>query len=177
MTIPDTLYDVKNFTPMDLALLRRAAARGISLDLVTAIENANPLEAALLHIVGLKGRGRPTYILRTDQGELAAQMRLEQTLARITLLAPSPQVEVNPHPWQALIETMVRQAGQRGVYLITAELPIQSAAYEIFRQVGFTVYSRESLYCLDHLKVSDVGQSTQRRLYVRPMDEMDDARL
>lgn len=173
--MPESLYDVKSFTPIDLALLRRAASRGISLDLVTAIENDNPLEAALLHVVGLKGR--PTYILRCEQGELAAQMRLENRLARITLLAPSPNEKLALQPWLALVETMIRQAGHRGAYLVVAECPIDSATFTVFRHAGFTVYSRESLYCFDHLKGVNVEFPSERRVYVRPIDEADDARL
>lgn len=168
------MSEVKSFTPIDLPLLRRIAARGISLNIAAFLDNANPLETALLHVVGLKGRGRPTFILRCDQGEYAAQMRQEATRASVTLLAPSPTTELI-HPWLALLDAMVKQAGSRGAYLITAEVPTDSPSFELFRHAHFTVYSRESLYCLEQPRTIEIASPAQ--LIVRPIEEEDDARL
>lgn len=173
------MSDVKNFSPMDLPLLRRVAARGINLDVAASIENANPLETALLHIVGLRGRGRPTYILRADHQEYAAQMRLDDHHARITLLAPAPPRESYTGPWVSLLEALIRHAGQRGAYVVAAEVPLDDhyATFDLFRQAGFSVYSRASLYVLDSPKPADYSPDENLGLYLRPMEEDDDARL
>jgi hypothetical protein len=132
------MNEVKSFTPMDLALLRRLAARGLSLDTVALIRDANPLETAMLGAVGLIGRGRPTYILRTEQGDYAAQIHVEGTRARLTLVAPMPQEDHPPQFWLALLENLLEQAGRKGAYLVTAEVPVSGVALELFRRVGFS---------------------------------------
>lgn len=169
------MSEVKSFTPIDLPLLRRIAARGISLNVAANLDNTSPLETALLHVVGLKGRGRPTYILRCDQGEYAGQMRQRETHARITLLAPCPSEEASTHPWLAMLDAMVKQAGARGAHLITAEVPTNSYTFELFRHAHFTVYSRETLYGVEQARLVDIESPPS--LIVRPIEEEDDARL
>jgi hypothetical protein len=175
LSMPTSINEVKSFTPIDLPLLRRIAARGISLNVVASLDNANPLETALLHVVGLKVRGRPTFILRNEEGEYAAQMRQDKECARVILLAPHPSADYSLHPWLALIDAMVKQAGKRGAHLITAEVPTDTASFELFRQAHFTVYSREILYCLEQPQSMEITSPAQ--LLVRPIEEEDDARL
>lgn len=162
---------------MDMALLRRVAARGLSLDIAASIEDKHPLETAILGVMGIKGRGRPTFILRTDHADYAAQMRLEDGLARITLLAPAPDHEGNHYPWLALIDNMVRQAGRRGIQTITAEVPVDCACFDLFRHANFTVYSRDILYVQHTPERFDAALLNNDRLFVRPVEDGDDGRL
>jgi hypothetical protein len=171
------MNEVKSFSPIDLALLRRIAARGISLEVAATVVDSNPLETAIYSVVGLKGLGSPTYILRTEQAAYAAQMRLELPHARLTLLAPAPTPTVDSQPWISLVEAMVQQAGRRGAHLITAEAPLDSEALYLLRQAGFMVYSRERLYHLPAEQVTAYAFAAHRHCYVRPMEEGDMARL
>jgi ribosomal protein S18 acetylase RimI-like enzyme len=171
------MSEVKNFTPMDLALLRRVAARGLYLDITASIGNTHPLETAMLNMVGLKGLGRPTFILRTEHTAYASQMRLEDHHAHVTLLAPKPRQNGSPHPWLSLIDHMVWQAGRRGAYLISAEVPVDSAGFELFRKAGFTIYSRENVYVLEKPTSARQIISEDRRLVIRNIEEGDTLRL
>lgn len=171
------MNDVKNFTPIDLPLLRRLAARGLSLDTVALVRDANPLETAMLGAVGLTGRGRPTYILRDEEGEFAAQIYLEGNQARISLLAPTPRPEHSFTPWLALIEHLLVQAGRRGAHLVTAEAPLEGTTLELFRHAGFTIYSRQTLYYLDRGKTTKLREAYHDRLQVRPLQEQDQPKL
>lgn len=164
------MNDVKNLTPIDLPLFRRLASRGLSLDTGALVGEASPLETAILGSVGLIGRGRPTYLLRTQTGDYAAQIQMEGRRARLTLLAPAPQPDDPDQPWLAILEGILEQAGRRGAYLVTAEVPISSLALELCRRVGFTVYSRQTLFYLENTQPSVVKSG---RIHVRPLEEND----
>ncbi|KAB2905086.1 MAG: hypothetical protein F9K27_06235 [Anaerolineae bacterium] len=165
------MSEVKSFTPMDLALLRRVAARGISLDTAAMIQDPNPIETAILGSVGLRGRGRPTYILRTGHADYATQMQVENHHARITLLAPTPDGESPIWPWLSLVDNLLVQAGKRGAHLVTAEVPIEGSVYELFRRAGFTIYSRQALFCLEKTQAVTTAESAVLR--VRPIEDID----
>ncbi|NJL92903.1 MAG: hypothetical protein HC915_03860 [Anaerolineae bacterium] len=109
-----SMSDIKHFSPIDLPLFRRLAAQGVSLDTVAQIRDASPLETAMLGSVAWMGRGRPTFILRGEEGILAAQMVVEETRARITLVAPAPQPRQAVSAWLMLIDHLAEQAGRRG---------------------------------------------------------------
>lgn len=143
------MSEVKSFTPIDLALLRRLLVHGLRLDVAETIENPHALETAILGAVGVKSLGRPTYILRQGSASYAAQLRLEETVARITFIAPEPQADSKLQPWLYLLDGLVSQAGKRGAQVIMAEMPVDSVAFELFRNAHFTVYSRERLYRLN----------------------------
>lgn len=155
---------------MDVALLRRVASRGISLDTIALIQETHPLEAAILGAVGLTGRGRLTYILRTKHADYAAQMQLDGSTAHIAMLAPAPEEHHNPTPWIALIENMLVQGGKRGAQLVVAEVPIGEKVFELFRHAGFIVYARQYLYSMD--KPRPVGHAPSE-LSIRPLEEAD----
>ncbi len=158
---------------MDLGLLRRVASRGISLDTAAMIQDPNPIETAILGSVGLRGRGRPTFILRTGHADYASQIHLEGQAARITLLAPTPDSDSPIWPWLSLVEHLLVQAGKRGAHLVTAEVPTDGSVYELFRRAGFTIYSRQALYGLEKLQMVAQTVSEDDALRVREVEEMD----
>lgn len=157
---------------MDLALLRRVASRGISLDTAAMIQDPNPIETAILGSVGLKGRGRPTFILRTGHADYATQMQFENHTSRITLLAPMPEAEQPLWPWLSLVDHLLVQAGKRGAHLVTAEVPTDGSVYELFRRAGFTIYSRQKLYCLEKPQAV-MKEEGAEGLLVRAVEEID----
>jgi hypothetical protein len=167
------MSEVKSFTPMDLGVLRRVAARGISLDTAAMIQDPNPIETAILGSMGLRGRGRPTYILRTGHADYATQIQVENHHARITLLAPTPEADSPIWPWLSLLDNLLVQAGKRGAHLVTAEVPIDGSVYELFRRAGFTIYSRQKLYGLEKPQAAMKAAITDDSLRVRDIEEMD----
>jgi hypothetical protein len=170
------MNEVKNFTPIDLPLLRRLVAQGLSLEPMVVTQDSHPLEKAVLGAVGMTGRGRPTYLLRTKEGDYAAQMCVEETRARITLLAPMPEIDHPDSAWLALLENAVEQAGRRGAHLVTAEVPVESVAFEHCRRAGFTVYSRQNLFYLEAPPAKGVFQ-LDGELSVYPVQDTDASRL
>ncbi len=170
------MSDIKSFTPIDVALLRRAALNGLFLDIADTIEAVHPLESAMLGAVGLTGRGRPTYILRDPQHSLVAQLRLEDTYAHITLLSPTPQPIQPDALWLSLIDHMLYQAGRRGAHLVVAEVPITQHSLTLFRKAHFSVYSRMRLFIrAPHTPPSP--PSAPPELSLRPIEEADTFRL
>jgi hypothetical protein len=104
-------------------------------------------------------------------------MHVEETHARITLLTPAPDLNFPIAPWLALVENMVRQAGRRHAQTITAEVPVASDGFEVFRRAGFTVYSRESLYYRSNEAGAGHIDEGSGSLRLRPIEETDFARL
>ncbi|NJL92904.1 MAG: hypothetical protein HC915_03865 [Anaerolineae bacterium] len=67
-----------------------------------------------------------------------------------------------------------RAAG--GAHLISAEVPVDGCALELFRQAGFTVYSRQTLFVLETGPETDPPPYVPK-LVVRPLRAADYPRL
>ncbi|MFP4321327.1 MAG: hypothetical protein ACLFTK_02635 [Anaerolineales bacterium] len=170
------MSDIKNFTPIDVALLRRAALDGLFLDIGEQIEAVHPLESAMLGAVGLTGRGRPTYILRTPTHNHIAQLRLDDTYAQITLISPAPNPHQADYAWLSLVDYLVYQAGRRGAHIIAVEVPIDHYCVSVFRSSHFSVYSRERLFRRDP-KAPLTLPHQHEALMLRPTEDSDTFRL
>lgn len=177
------MSDVKNFTPMDMALLRRVATQTLSLHIAEVVEQKHILERAVLGAVGIKTLGRPTFVMRDEDIAYVGQMIFDEHFAHITMLAPQPKLHDDISPWLALIENMIWQAGRRGATHVVAEVPVNSEAFTIFRRTAFSVYSRERLFCLPMSANEDVSNDDSldfemmSELHIRPIEDADTIRL
>jgi hypothetical protein len=160
---------------MDLALITRLASDQLLMDTTTALTKGfNPLEAALLTVVPLADLGLPTLILREQEHGYLVQMRHRsgETHAHLAVLAPAPVIGIVDTPWVQLVEAAVRTAVQRGATSMIAEIPeTATAAIDVVRQVGFVVYTRQTIFCREAARIDE--QSALRRIIVRPAQPRD----
>lgn len=164
---------------MDLALVHRLASNQFVMDTTTALtKGINLLEAALLAAVPLADLGFPTLVLRDHDSGYIGQIRHRAgtTHAILAVLAPVPRQHIAYTPWLHLVDGLVITAGKRGALVVTAEIPEQAyAPFEILRQAGFIIYTRQSTYKRHPAKLAKIPAPSRVRL--RPTTEMDQARL
>lgn len=118
-----------------------------------------PLWNALLSQVPLNAVGSATYVVRNKNhsGFIQAQQGRGPAEDYLTFVAPAVTWNDGiPHTWQLLLESLCRGRGERGVQRIFAKLPAEAEAEaEVFREVGFRVYTQEHVFRLP--RPGDIG--------------------
>lgn len=164
----------------DIPLIRQLQRRGITLDMEGAILRPRaPLWDALMSQVPLNDRGAATYVLRDKEqrGFIQARRGRGPTESYVTFLAPalsageSSAKDGRGPAWHLLLEELCRGEGARGVQRIYAKLPeAAEAEADVFRQVGFRVYTQEHVYRIPRAVAQWSGP---RDLYLRPYRRTD----
>ncbi len=144
---------VRPFSLRDILLIRALQDAGISLDLEGAVLRPRaPLWNALLSQVPLNSYGAATYVVRDKRqpGFIQAQRGRSPAEDFLTFVAPALTWNDGiPHTWQLLLETLCRGQGERGVQRVFAKLPAEAEPeVDIFREVGFRVYTQEHIFRL-----------------------------
>lgn len=163
------------FSVRDILLIRALQDKGISLDLESSVlQPRAPLWVALLSQVPLNGYGATTYVLRNKHrsGFVQAHQGRRSTESFLTFLAPALTWDDGiPDTWQRLLETLCRDKGERGVQRVFAKLPAEAEAEaEVFREVGFRVYTQEHVFRLSQPVTSDSSAGSIR---LRPWESKD----
>ncbi|MFQ5593726.1 MAG: hypothetical protein ACE5HA_06220 [Anaerolineae bacterium] len=158
---------VRSFRVQDIMLVRTLQAEGISLDLESAVLRPRaPLWNALLSQIPLNSYGAATYVMRNrgQSGFIQAQRGRGPAESYLTFVAPALAVDSGTaHTWQLLLETLCRGQGERGVQRIFAKLPAEAEAEaEVFRVVGFRVYTQEHVFKLPRPTKEDILSSQIR---------------
>ncbi|NDJ77432.1 MAG: hypothetical protein GYB65_14360 [Chloroflexi bacterium] len=133
-------------TPLDLPLVRRMITHLLPLDMTGALTNGiSGMESAFLSAVPLADLGKPTIVLRRDDGGYVGQFqhRLGEPVARLMFVAPEPQKGDHTPDWTWLLEALTYEAGRRGAHLVRAEVPEGHPVFLGFRMAGYVVYSRQ----------------------------------
>lgn len=73
--------------------------------------------------------------------------------------------------WQQLVTELVRQAGERGITRVFAKLPLEDPRLELFRELGFAIYSHERIW--GDLYVKAVSIDAPRRGPLRSLERRD----
>lgn len=144
------------FSVRDILLIRELEDKGISLDLERSVLRPRaPLWDALLSRIPLNGYGAATYVVRNkhQSGFIQAQQGRGPTEEYLTFLAPILSwSNGTPQTWQQLLETLCQSRGERGVQRIFVKLPAKAdAEADVFREIGFRVYTREQIFRLSQL--------------------------
>ncbi len=164
---------------MDLALVHRLATSQFVMDTTMALTRGiNPLEAALLAVVPLADLGLPTLVLREHENGYIGQIRHRAgtTHAFLALLAPTPRQKISYAPWLQLVDGLVVTAGRRGALIVTADISDTAyAAFEILRQTGFIVYTRQIIYKRPPAKIVKIA--VPNRVQLRLINDKDTLRL
>ncbi len=140
----------------ELNALAKLAAHGVELDMERArLSNTSPLTDALASRVSFGNMGAETFVLYTNGrkqralGVVQARARKNRPEADITFIAPS--LEYDPDAattWYRLLAEATNSFGESGVQRIYAQLPSGNGAEEVFRQAGFSVFTREEIFYL-----------------------------
>ncbi len=149
----------KPFDVRDVLLVSRLQGQGTLLNLEEALtQTYSPLVAALTGWLSLQEAGISTYVCDEKEGdrELAgfAQVRIRKGSAEadVVYLAPSPSAEAEAKTlWCRLLERLCLEAGEQGIQRIFARLPEDRPGIEAFQQVGFSIYAREDIFCLEQM--------------------------
>lgn len=166
---------VRPFNVRDILLIRALQDEGISLDLESFVLRPRaPLWNALLSQIPLNSFGAVTYVVRhKDQsGFIQAQQGRSPVEDYVTFVAPAlTRDESMANMWQLLLETLCRGQGARGVQRVFAKLPAEAEAEaEVFRKVGFRVYTQEHIFRLPRPTTNDI---TSDRIHLRPWEKKD----
>ena len=140
--------EVRPVLPIDLPLVRRLSAQGLSFDSATSLtRGTHSLEGAVWSAVPLTDLGTPTFVLRDGDNAYVAQFRHRggSPHAHITFFAPAAELCTDT-PWLGLIDAMTQAAGRRGALTLNAEAAENSEAFAILRQAGFAVYARQEIW-------------------------------
>jgi hypothetical protein len=144
------------FTPRHLFLINRLQQRGVDLNLEESLtQSYNPLRAALTAYFTVGELGALTYVVRSNTGEgwmegfIQVRERRARPEADVLFIAPTLAGDVDPDVWHHLLTHVCQQAGGRGVERLFARLPEGSGQVHLFCQVGFNVYTREDIFCLN----------------------------
>lgn len=154
------------FTPRHFFLINRLQQRGIDLNLEESLtQSYNPLRAALTAYFTVGELGALTYVVgsNTSEGRMEGFIQLRERRARpeadVLFIAPALADDVDPGVWYHLLTHICQQAGGRGVERLFARLPEGGKEVHLFSQVGFSVYTREDLFCLNGDKLTAIEPS------------------
>ena len=166
---------VRPFSVRDVILVRALQDEGVSLDLESSVlRPRTPVWDALLSQVPLNNYGASTYVVR-DKGQtgfIQAQHGRNDAENYTTYVAPG----LSGHDgasnlWQQLLEALCQGEGERGVQRIFAKLPADAnAEVDVFRKVGFRVYTQEHVFVMPQPKSDDIPIGPIR---LRPWERKD----
>jgi hypothetical protein len=149
---------IRPFDVRDIFLVRGLQYAGTQLDLEGAIVRPqSPLRAALASHLPFDGVGADTYVLNGRRkgvqlrGFAQARSRLNGQEADVVYLAPAlAGNEAVPETWERLLAYLCQAEGVQGVQRLFVKLPEDdSDAIDVFRRVGFVIYTQERLFRLD----------------------------
>ena len=96
-----------------------------------------------------------TYVLRQDENGLARagflqiEVRPQRTEADVVLLTPALAApQGHPAIWQKLLSQSIQDLIERHITRLFADLPDQPLVVNTFRQAGFQLYARETIWRL-----------------------------
>ncbi len=170
----------------DLRALTELGAHGMELDLERVrLSSSSPLTDALASRVSFGNMGAETFVLYANGrkpralGVVQARPRKNRPEADITFIAPS--LDYDPDAvttWYRLLAEATKGLGELGCQRIYAQVPSGNGAEEVFRQAGFSVFTREDIYLLTEARIAAREKThpiTLRRM--RKRDEWNVLRL
>ncbi|MFZ5915807.1 MAG: hypothetical protein ACOYZ7_02600 [Chloroflexota bacterium] len=164
------------FTPRHLFLVNRLQHRGIAFHLEESLTQPyHPLRAALAAFFTVGELGALTYVVREGDNQAEGFVQMRERRARpeadILFMAPLLSDLSEADVWLRLLTGMVHEAGKRGVERLYACLPGGGEEVSLFGQVGFNVFSREDVFCLNGANTFQIQTASEAT--VRPYDLQD----
>ena len=145
----------RDFDPRYLFLVSRLQQRGIAFNLEESLtESYSPLRAALTGYFTVGELGALTYVVRAKVGdghmEGFAQIRERRTCpeADVLFIAPTLGGDAGVDVWQHLLPYICQRTAARGIERLFARPPEGGEEVHLFSKAGFSVYTREDVFCL-----------------------------
>ena len=178
-------YDsvIRPFQPGDTILLQRLQRQATKLNLVQSLlRPRSPSWVALSALLPWDNAGNTTYVLHQNghglarAGFLQAQRRPGRNEADVLSLAPALDTRTgHPAIWEKLLAHYVTEEAGGQTLRIYADVPDQPLLVNTFSHIGFSVYSRLTVWRL----VSGEGRSfvPSARAELRPVQRGDEWEL
>jgi len=149
---------IRPFQIGDLLLIHRLGRQATKLNAIQALlQPRSPTFAALGAILPGIGGKVHTYVLRQSRNTLAhtgfiqVQKRPGRPESDITLLAPALDTPWgHPAIWEKLLAHYAQEAARHSIARIYADVPDQPLLVNTFSQVGFKLYTRQTIWRLTH---------------------------
>ncbi len=145
----------RSFSLRDLALLWALRDQGITLDMQrAALYESRPLQEALCGLMPARAAATLTYVCHghaaNGRGFIQVQAYPERQEWQVVHLAPRAEAGgLSWGPWWACaLSELCVLAGRRGALRVRAGVAAGSLEEEVFRQAGFSAYTREEVYRL-----------------------------
>jgi len=159
---------IKAFQVQDLFSVAVLQKQGQVLDLVERLVHPrSPLQAALLAIVLPSHLATSTFIFdhadetEHSRGLIQTRGRLGRPEQDVVFLGPALEYGNGSHAlWQRLLTHVCVKAGESGNHRIYARLEHDSDAVQIFKNVGFSAYAEEAVFCLEPTRFPTKPQDT-----------------
>lgn len=163
---------IRPFQLGDLFLVQRLGHQAAKLNIIQSLLQPRPaLMIALGAVLPWAGGRANTYILRQQKNSLAhagfiqAYRRTGRAEADITYLSPALDTpRGHPAIWEKLLTHYVHEAASQKIYRIYADVPDQPLPVHSFTQSGFKIYTRQTIWRLNHHNASIVEESADRLL-------------
>ncbi|MFQ6058771.1 MAG: hypothetical protein ACE5MB_07845 [Anaerolineae bacterium] len=148
---------IRPFDFRDILLIRKLQRQGTQLDMERAvIQPYSPLAAALAAYLPFNDIGAATYVLdsvekgRRVRGFAQVRGRRGRMESDVVYMAPALTSDEVAVAWQRLLIHLCQVEGEQGVQRLFAKLPEEAEEeIEVFRRVGFGVYTQEHVFRLD----------------------------
>ncbi|MBI4674232.1 MAG: hypothetical protein HY741_21520 [Chloroflexi bacterium] len=141
----------------DLRALAELGSQGVELDFERLrLFGVSPLTDALASHMSFGNMGAETFVLYANGrkqralGVIQARTRKNRPEADLTFIAPS--LDQDPDAvttWYRLLAEATKGLGELGCQRIYATVPAGNSVEEVFRQAGFSVFTRDQVYLLD----------------------------
>ena len=147
---------IRHFNLGDILLLQRLGPQAAKLNIERAVTSPRTTSrVALTTFFPWITTKVITYVLQQDANGLARsgivqlRKRLNRAEADVAFLAPDlASPDGHPAIWQKLLPHAIQEAANMGIARIYVDLPDQPLPIETFCQVGFTVFTRETVWRL-----------------------------
>lgn len=143
---------IRSLDLLDLPLIARYRAEALTLDSTRALTRGHPLGAAGLLAYINPARHLYSAISNEKDSSLIGGIThsRNETFAKLLYLAPTSHLSLATLP--ALVEHLVKQAGEWGALHVIAEIDETSDIFPALRQVGFSVYAWQRMWDVSGLK-------------------------
>ncbi|GAB1419996.1 hypothetical protein MASR2M15_00690 [Anaerolineales bacterium] len=138
--------ETRGVSLVDIPLLRRFGNKGIILNTELKLTR-DAFDGVSVSDI-LFPRNWHTYVSRIDDHQAVGQFqyRPDENNAYLTYLAPEDESKIVQQLWLEVLDTLATEAGSRGAQHLIAEVDPNSLLFEVMRQAGYAVYSRQSIW-------------------------------
>ncbi len=176
---------IRPFTPGDIFLLHHLSRYVTPLHIEKSLlHSPSVLVNAMRSALPWERNGCMTFVLRQEENGLARagliqiELHADRPAAHVTVLTPAIDApQGHPAIWQKLLSQSIHLLVERNVSRLYSDLPDQPLLVNTFKQSGFQVYARETIWRLAHVPAQWPAATPTPVRPLRPEDHWDLTRL